>query len=286
MFSSPAANRVPVRATVPDIKIPGVLSWDERLVHVKHAVSLGLPRLMVRPKREGFVSIACYGPSLADTYRDMAKPIISVSGAHDYLLGKGIVPTWHIECDPRPHKAQMLAKANDETEYLIASCCHPDVFDALRGRNVYLWHVDNCFESRQWAFSNDPDGLCIGGGSNVGLRAFEIAHVLGFRELDVHGMDCSFRDSQWAGDHSGKPKDVIYVRADGSSRMFATHPVMVQAAREAVEFWRTHDVKMKVRGSGLMQHMMRQSMASMKTQWQSRPKEKRAPRMTFSWRPS
>jgi len=210
---------------------------------------------------------------LADTFRDLNGPVISVSGAHDYLIDKRIVPTWHIECDPRPHKAKMLSLANDETTYLIASCCHPDVFEALRGRKVFLWHLDNGQESRSWAMKNDPSALIIGGGSNVGLRAFELAYVLGFRELDVHGMDCSFRNTQWAGKHSGDEKQVVYVRVAGQAKSFATHPVMIQAAREAVEFWRTRDVKMKVRGSGLMQCMMRESMAGMKTPWQKAPKE-------------
>lgn len=256
---------------LPDFAIPGALTWDERRANCEHALSLGLPRLQVRYPIAGYLTIACYGPSLRDTYRDMRSPILSVSGAHDYLIGKGVIPKYHVECDPRPHKAQMLMLANDTTEYLIASRCHPDVFEALKGRKVLLWHNDDGEESRQWAWEKDPGSIIISGGSNVGLRSLELAHVLGYRALDVHGMDCSFADGQqWAGAHSGKPKSVGYVRIGGQTRTFATDPLMVQAAREAVEYWRTHDIPMKVRGTGLMQTMMRHCMAGQKKPWPKR----------------
>lgn len=262
-------------ASVPDFYIAGVYSWDERRKNVEHAMSLVLPRLGVRRALPGFLTIACYGPSLRDTYRDMRNPILSVSGAHDYLIGKGVIPKYHLECDPRPHKAKMLSRANDETEYLIASCCHPDVFKALEGRNIKLWHLDNGPESRSWARQHDPYVPCVSGGSTAGLRAFPISYVLGYRAIDVHGMDCSFDgDSQWAGAHSGERKGIEYIRIAGSARQFATNALMIQAAREAVTFWRTHDVPMKVRGSGLMQAMMKHSMAGEVKPWRKPPAEK------------
>jgi hypothetical protein len=245
---------------LPDFYIPGVQTWDERRRNVEHSMSLGLPRLTVRDEKPGHLTIACYGPSLRDTYRDMSGPVLSVSGAHDFLTERRVIPEYHVECDPRSHKAQMLTRPNADTEYLIASCCHPDVFRALDGCKVLLWHLDNGPESRMWATQHDPLALCISGGSTVGLRAFEITHVLGYRSIDVHGMDCSFDGlNQWAGKHSGERKSVHYVTMPDSKRRYATTPLMVQQAREAVTFWRTHDVPMKFRGSGLCQAMWKHS---------------------------
>lgn len=263
---------------LPEFNIPAALDWQERQRNCEHALSLGLPRLQVRYPLPGYLTIACYGPSLRDTYRDMRGPILSVSGAHDFLLGKGVIPKYHVECDPRAHKAAMLNKANDQTEYVIASCCHPDVFSALAGRRVLLWHCDNGPESRKWAWENDPAGQCISGGSNVGLRSFEIAHALGYRAIELHGMDCSFDGSnQWAGAHSGKPKKAGYMRIAGEMRTFLTDPLMVQAAREAVDYWRTHDIPMKVKGSGLMQAMLRKSMAGQAKPWPKRKPTEQQP---------
>ncbi len=245
---------------LPEFEIPGVMTWDERRANVEHAMSLGMPRLTVRDEKPGPLTIACYGPSLRDTYRDMRSPVLSVSGAHDFLIERRVIPEYHVECDPRAHKAKMLSQPNEHTEYLIASCCHPDVFRALDGCKVFLWHLDNGPESRLWALHHDPLGLSVCGGSTVGLRSFEIAHILGYRSMDVHGMDCSFDGfQQWAGKHSGERKPVQYVAIAGSNRRYATTPLMVQQAREAVTFWRTHDVPMKFRGSGLCQAMWKHS---------------------------
>ena len=65
------------------------------------ALNKGLPRLEAVPiDEEKSISIACYGPSLEDTWRDIKHPIISVSGALHFLTGKGIVPDYHVDCDP------------------------------------------------------------------------------------------------------------------------------------------------------------------------------------------
>lgn len=251
--------------TVPDFYLPGVANWDAKRKSVEYALSLGLPRLqpelMLKRRARNIMTVACYGPSLKDTYRDMVQPIMSVSGAHDWLIQKRITPTYHVECDPRAHKAGMLSLANDTTKYLIASCCHPEVFAALKGRNVKIWHLDDGEESRAWYAANDPDCPVVCGGSTVGLRALEIVGFFGYGSIEVHGMDCSFDNgAQWAGAHTGRRKDVLRVRPNGMTRAFDTSALMIQAAREGVEFWRTHHVKMKVKGGGLFRHMLQHTM--------------------------
>jgi uncharacterized Rossmann fold enzyme len=275
---------------LPEFEIPGALSWEERKENCEHALLLDLPRLKDCAEKPGFLTIACYGPSLTDTWRDMRQPILSVSGAHDWLIRKGVIPRYHVEVDPRPHKAKMLTLANDTTEYVIASCCHSDVFKALEGRKVVIWHLDNGRESRSWASMRDPGTAVISGGSTAGLRAFEVAHALGYRALDVHGMDCSFRGKQqWAGEHSGKLKPVTVIKLDGSPRLYETDPLMIQAAREAVKFWRTHDVPMKVRGTGLMQSMMRECQKGLIKPWarsKAKPQQEVWQAGTFTFIPS
>lgn len=48
------------------------------------------------------LTIACYGPSLQDTYKDMKHPIMSMSGATHWLYERGIVPDYHVDMDPHP----------------------------------------------------------------------------------------------------------------------------------------------------------------------------------------
>src|SRR6267142_2328196 len=52
--------------------------------------------------RKDPIALVCYGPSLNDTWervRDF-KYVMTCSGAHRFLLERGVVPTWHTEVDP------------------------------------------------------------------------------------------------------------------------------------------------------------------------------------------
>lgn len=237
--------------------MPGVLDWKDRLKNIEYALSLDLPRLTMRPERKDSLTLACYGPSLRKTWLDISGALLSVSGAHDWLIERRREPSFHLEADPRPHKAGMLTKARKGTQYLLASCCHPDVFKALEGQDIYLWHLSNGAESDAWHQQHTPGEIIAPGGSTAGLRALEIAHVLGFRSLEIHGMDSSFHQGQWAGPHTGKQKTDFMVRCNG--KHFSTSSLMVQQAREFVHFWQTHDVKVRMKGDGLIREMMKEA---------------------------
>jgi uncharacterized Rossmann fold enzyme len=80
------------------------------------AKSMHLPLLKKKGKfNDRRMTIACYGPSLEDTWRQLKHPIMTVSGAHDYLVERGVIPDFHVDCDPRAHKAEMLRKPQKET---------------------------------------------------------------------------------------------------------------------------------------------------------------------------
>lgn len=51
----------------------------------------------VNEKRKDPIAVVCYGPSLNDTWEQIKeyKYIISCSGAHKFLIDRGIIPTWH-----------------------------------------------------------------------------------------------------------------------------------------------------------------------------------------------
>lgn len=233
----------------------GVMTNEDR--HNQMAQAIGLfPMLQKRgkflPRR---ASIACYGPSLADTWRELRSPIISVSGAHDYLIERGIVPDFHVDCDPRPHKPEMLTKPQKATTYLMASVCHPLFWEALQGRSVRLWHLINGddLETVAWVAQNHPVGMksMIGGGSSVGMRAMNVAAALGYRKFDIHGMDCSFTEKRHAGAHTGSQQVETLVKA--GNRIFKTTKQMLQAAIEMEHFLQQQDAEVRFYGDGLMQ---------------------------------
>jgi hypothetical protein len=71
--------------------LKGVLTNAER--HEQMAKAMHLPLLKKKSKfNDRRMTIACYGPSLEDTWRQLKHPIMTVSGAHDYLVEKGRYP--------------------------------------------------------------------------------------------------------------------------------------------------------------------------------------------------
>src|SRR5262245_47806809 len=78
---------------------------------IKLAISMPIPRLPPQGElRDDRIAIVCFGPSLKDTIEEIRgfKYVMTCSGAHKVLLEHGIVPTWHVEVDPRKHKIDLL----------------------------------------------------------------------------------------------------------------------------------------------------------------------------------
>src|SRR5207249_534090 len=102
-------------------------------------------------------------------------PMITTSGAYDFLIDHGVMPNYYTVIDPRKETVQLLRKPGELTRYLMASVCHPDWWDVLKGYDVQLWHLinGNDLETVEWVAEHHPAGLdcMIGGGSTVGQRA-------------------------------------------------------------------------------------------------------------------
>jgi hypothetical protein len=197
----------------------------------------------------------CFGPSLNDTWEKVKdfKFIISCSGSHKFLVERGIIPTWHAEVDPRAHKTLLIGPPQKEVEYLIASTCHPKLFDHLEGFNVKLWHV---FDNQEDAIRTLPAGeWAVTGGSSVGLRALTLARFLGFTDLHVFGMDGNQGASgKHAAEHPNQPKDSTPCEYNGKT--YLTTASMLECARTTWhELDQMPDVRALFYGEGLVQAM-------------------------------
>ena len=211
---------------------------------------------------DGTAHLACFGPSLRDTWPSLAmarargEAVYSVSGAHDFLIERGIIPYAHLDCDPRAHKVAMLTKPHHDVRYWLASCVDPSYLDRLDGYDVSLWHSYNGDESRE-AFRIDPGHRMIIGGGSVGLRSMSVLYCRGYRSFEIHGMDCSFSDREHhAGPHLGKNNEGSPVRC--GERWFTSNPVMLVYARYfRKQVHLLQGAKIKLHGDGLLQHMVK-----------------------------
>lgn len=165
------------------------------------------------------IAVVAYGPSLADTWTELRnfKHIITCSGAHRFLLAHDIVPTHHVESDPRIHKADMLGEPDKRVEYLVASICHPRYFYKLRDCNVKLWHL--LFQDRRIYNLVDKGEWLLTGGNTVGPRAIKIARLLGFTNLHMFGFDGS---GKHAASHLNPPPERKYRECHYHGKTFQT----------------------------------------------------------------
>lgn len=216
------------------------------------------PRLKkLRPMRTDWVTLACYGPSLRRTWTQIKHPLMTVSGAHDFLISGGIVPDYHVECDPREHKTEFTRNAQDGVHYYMASVCHPSVWSNLKGKRVSVWHVYGEPELNEWIEQQGEKLAMAGGGSTVGLRAMEVAGLLGFRKYIIHGMDCSYEVARHAGSHPNETEREITVKVNGKE--FRTSPQLYESAREFVELFLKHrcDIEVQMAGDGLLPELLK-----------------------------
>lgn len=213
-------------------------------------------RLQQQPINEhASITIACYGPSLADTWQNIERPIMTVSGALHYLAERGIVPDYHVEMDPRPHKVRHVTPAIKGVRYLIASVCHHSIWDALEGERVELWHVRNDATTEAWCAKHDPDSLLLNPGSTVGMAAFHVAGCLGYRHFEIHGMDGSIRDGKrHAGAHYGHAQGGQ--TWDAGRVTYQTSKIMANACAEVINSFRVYPMFGVFHGDGLQQALI------------------------------
>jgi uncharacterized Rossmann fold enzyme len=212
----------------------------------------------VNQRRKEPIAVVGFAPSLQQTWKQIKKYkyVISCSGAHKFLVDKGIVPTYHLEVDPREHKVKLIGQPQKETEYLIASTCHPKVFDHLEGYNVKLWHVFDATEEGKRLL---PHGeWAVTGGCDAGLRAMAMAAFLGFRNLHMFGMDGNASGgAKHAADHPNKVPEFNEVEyPEGSGKLWYTTGGMLEAAKQVGhEMNMLPLVKFTFHGKGLIQTM-------------------------------
>src|SRR5688572_4916542 len=84
------------------------VTLEAEIRQVATCVAKGYTQLTLQPLRDEWVSVVGFGPSLEETWKEVTQPSMTVSGAHDFLIGKGVIPTWHAECDGRDHKVKHL----------------------------------------------------------------------------------------------------------------------------------------------------------------------------------
>lgn len=231
-------------------------SEDMRLEHVRLSVQRDLEWFTGFKDEGRTCAIVCGAPSMKDHLRDIRAQkrwgarIVTVNNAWRYLVANGVTPDVHVMLDARPENAEFLRGAPKSMRILLASQCHPDVFDMAEaeGLEVVLWHNGYGDNERVleilrpwWDGVDQKPCILVPGGSTVGLRSLWLAAYSGFRTIHLYGIDSSYADDgahhAYAQTLNDQENVLEVVRGE---KRYRCAPWMVRQAAELAETW--HDL--------------------------------------------
>lgn len=160
----------------------------------------GLDEIVPGEPKMGKLYIVASGPSLSETWPELLAgdgEIWALNAAFDYLCRKGVRPDYGVSLAPEDPVLAYYQEAGEGDKYLFASQVHPKLMDRVieRGGNITLWHA--AFPEG-WDMPTPKAGLIYGAGT-IGMRVFDLAWVLGWRDVHVLGMDaCNSPDGRIA----------------------------------------------------------------------------------------
>lgn len=173
------------------------------LDNIQENIKRQLPQVKEHPTNETKLALVAGGPSLETTFDELkalvddGAKLVAFNGTHDWLLDRGLRPSAMIMVDSRPTNARFVQRPVETCKYFIASQCHPDVFEALKDNEVYIWHANNGIGEEQILEDYYLKNFrFIIGGSTVVLRGIWLMRTLGFKQMDVFGFDSCYIDGK------------------------------------------------------------------------------------------
>lgn len=235
-------------------------SDEEIAAQISANLARGLPEFKsALCVNDGHFVVVGSGPSLPlfiDEIKEerlKGRPICAVKGAHDLLCEHDLEPDLFVSVDPRP-RHENIRMANSRTIYVLASRCHPEMFETLKDRKIVVFHAYSEREECKTWLKEGKVG--VGGGTTSGLRAVTIGTILGFHKFILYGMDsCLANDKmtkRFTGEKAGQIIDIKVGRED-AQRTFYANAALAQQANEFQDHYKfIPGIEFEIKGDGLL----------------------------------
>ncbi len=225
-----------------DVRVP--VDDDGLRANVAANLARGLPEVPAYTPTSDLITIVANGPTARQCA--LAGATLALNGSIRLFNERGVAPTYWAGCDPQQHMADFLTDPPKSTTYLVASKCHPDVFEALRDRRVLVWHVD---DFATWDLVKDRAPVSTG--VSITIVAFELMSRFGFGRFETWGWDGSYGPSGNSHavpqPHGGQDITVEVGRAS-----FATTTTWALEAQDARQKFLQTPRNVKVKGGGMI----------------------------------
>lgn len=263
------------------LKIPVLVvcnTSDEQLLsNIKTNSARDLKWVGFRPKRDSAAIIVGGGPSLAD-HLDAIRASVAKGGvifacnaAATFLIDNGIDVAFQVIADAKPETATLVEPR--ALYHLFASQVDPACFDVPHETKnfVMLWHLhmDNMEDVFPEERKKRGGYALVGGGAAVGNSACALSYVMGYRTLEIFGLDSSHRgDASHAYDQPMN-RFIPTIRVDWADKTFTSSVAMKAQAEKFIITGRALEqagCKLTVHGDGLLPTMWNTPISSLSEQ--------------------
>lgn len=231
--------------------------------HIASAVARGLPLVPQYEPHDSVAVMVGSGPSLEsqkDLLREMVQRehhyCVGLKDAADWLIEDAcITPDYAVAIDPQASRARCFRHRRPSIHYLIASQCHPDMFDYLADYDVRLWHV---YTGKP--IEGVPSGTpMIGGGTTTGVRAITLLYTMGFRRFELFGYDSCLQNGvlRVNGDRPREGDDTVHEIVVNNKLFFCNPTMTEQAAHFQDLFVSMPDIQIRSHGGGLITEILK-----------------------------
>lgn len=240
---------------------------EKRLLNINSSIRRGLPQVRAHDPNDGVICIVGSGSSLSETLEELKELVeqgcfvVALNGSYEWLIQHGVRPRAMVIIDGRSFNARFLTERLDNCTYFLASQCAPEVFDAARGWNTYIWH---CLTGDDPADKTLLDGYYlnswqpVAGGCTVGTRAIFLMRLLGFQKMHLFGLDsCKLDETGHANLQPENDQDET-VRVVHAGKEFRCTSWQCEQALEFVDMIAVNGehFQLSVHGNGLLAHIL------------------------------
>lgn len=229
---------------VPEIRTVNKFPLAERKQHIDAALATGSPDLsQYIGALDGKQAVIVGGGPSADEQiehieRLVARgaALIAIERMLPWCLKHGMVPDYVVAMDASTDVVEAFHTLPSTTRYLVATQCHPSVFEKLQELDVSIFNTPQrgINMADLWDKHQLETVTQINSGGSVTLCAMSIAMTLGSRDLHIFGFDCHVTGRTYANGIAGvgTQDDTFEVSAKGSERRYRTTSAYLSFAQQ------------------------------------------------------
>ena len=240
--------------TAADIKKLGIINVDDSVIrsNIIENCSLGLNEVIPHRMHDKEIMLLAGGPSLKYFEDDIrgnrgnGMPLVTVNGAYNWCLDRGIKPGAQILLDAREFNRRFTEPHIEGCKYLVASQCNPDLVKSLPRDQTWLWHIEDV-------------AYPVIGGCTVMLRAIPLLIMLGWTKQHIYGFDSCLMDGEHHAYEQKENDDGTIIRLSFGGKTFLCHGWMASQIQEFMEIQQliSEHCELAVYGDGAIAHLLK-----------------------------